>query len=113
MKRLSKTTMCCALALGMIAPMAFAQDTYPSSTQDKDAMGHKDAMEHKGMMHDKMHGNMKGMHEMAAEVTAVDAKTGVVEVTSMGMPLKVHFPPAAVADLKAGDKITLHMGYSR
>jgi hypothetical protein len=50
---------------------------------------------------------------MPATVSSVDTKTGVVEVNSGGMSLKVHFPPASVADLKAGDKITLHMGFSK
>jgi hydrogenase maturation factor len=45
-------------------------------------------------------------------VTSVDKATGIVEVTSAGMSLRVHFPPASVADLKAGDKIILHLGYS-
>jgi hypothetical protein len=29
------------------------------------------------------------------------------------MSLKVHFTPPAMAGLKAGDKITLHMGFSK
>jgi hypothetical protein len=56
---------------------------------------------------------MPSMHTMPATVSSVDAKTGIVEVNSGGMSLKVHFPPASVADLKAGDKITLHMGFSK
>ena len=56
---------------------------------------------------------MPSMHTMPATVSSVDTKTGVVEVNSGGMSLKVHFPPASVADLKAGDKITLHMGFSK
>lgn len=56
---------------------------------------------------------MPSMHTMPATVSSVDTKTGVVEVNSGGMSLKVHFPPATVADLKAGDKITLHMGFSK
>lgn len=68
-----------------------------------------------GMMHHRMmRPNMNGsMHRMAATVKSVDAKTGMVEVDAGGMALTVHFPPASVADLKAGDKITLHMGYTR
>jgi hydrogenase maturation factor len=50
---------------------------------------------------------------MPATVSSVDSKTGIVEVDSAGMSLRVHFPPASVANLKAGDKITLHMGYSK
>ena len=43
----------------------------------------------------------------------VDTKTGIVDVTAGGMSLKVHFPPKSVADLKSGDQITLHMGFSK
>ncbi|HEY6893095.1 MAG TPA: hypothetical protein VI258_02930 [Rhodanobacteraceae bacterium] len=64
-------------------------------------------------MHKMEMGNMPSMHTMPATVSSVDAKTGIVEVDSAGMALKVHFPPASVADLKAGDKITLHMGFSK
>jgi hypothetical protein len=53
------------------------------------------------------------MHAMPATVTSVDTTTGIVEVSSESMSLRVHFPPASVADLKAGDKITLHMGYTK
>jgi hypothetical protein len=97
------------LALG---GSAWAQDTMPSgSTQGMDKMGdmHSDM---KGM-HKHMHKDMKGMHMMPATVTEADTKTGVVDVTTEGMALKVHFPPKAMASLKAGDKITLHMGFSK
>jgi hypothetical protein len=30
-----------------------------------------------------------------------------------GMALKVRFSPKAMASLKAGDKITLHLGFSK
>jgi hypothetical protein len=75
------------------------------------SMGHMDkgAMHHKMMRHDKN----GSMHRMPATVTSVDTASGIVEVTTAGMSLRVHFPPASVADLKAGDKITLHMGYSK
>lgn len=52
------------------------------------------------------------MHKMPATVTSVDKATGMVEATSEGMSLRVHFPPASVANLKAGEKIILHLGYS-
>jgi len=54
-----------------------------------------------------------GMHDMPATVTEVDHKTGMVDVESGSMKLKVHFPAASVADLKKGDKITLHLGFSK
>ncbi|WP_426702650.1 hypothetical protein ACPPVV_06520 [Rhodanobacter sp. Col0626] len=95
------------LAVGAVS----AQDTgsmapAPASS----SMGHmgKDSMHHK-MRHD----NNGSMHKMPATVTSVDTTTGIVAVNTAGMSLRVHFPPASVADLKAGDKITLHMGYSK
>lgn len=96
-----------ALALS-ISGVAVAQDSMPKS--DANSMGKMGAM-HSGMK--GMHDNMMGMHTMPATVTAADAKTGVVDVTTEGMALKVHFPPSAMASLKAGDTITLHMGFSK
>jgi hypothetical protein len=97
------------LALG---GSAWAQDTMPTgSGQGMDKMGamHSDM---KGT-HKTMHKSMMSMHMMPATVTEADATTGVVDVMSAGMALKVHFPPKAMASLKAGDKITLHMGFSK
>jgi len=54
-----------------------------------------------------------GRHAMPATVTSTDPKTGTVDVNAGGMALKVHFPPAAMASLKAGDQITLHLAYSK
>ncbi|WP_108471262.1 hypothetical protein [Rhodanobacter thiooxydans] len=89
----------------VISGVAVAQDSTPTSGMDKMGAMHSDM---KGM-----HDNMMGMHMMPATVTAADAKTGMVGVTSEGMALKLHFPPATMASLKAGDKITLHMGFSK
>lgn len=89
-----------------ISGVAVAQDSTPTGGMNKMGAMHSDM---KGM-----HGNMMGMHRMPATVTAADAKTGMVDVTIEGMAaLKVHFPPSAMASLKAGDKITLHMGFSK
>ena len=59
--------------------------------------------------------DMKGMamHMMPATVTAVDVNTGLLDVSSEGMALKLHFPPAQLMDLKSGDKITLHLAFSK
>ncbi|EIL90331.1 hypothetical protein UU9_05984 [Rhodanobacter fulvus Jip2] len=88
-----------------VSGFAVAQDSTPTSGMDKMGAMHSDM---KGM-----HDNMMGMHKMPATVTAANASTGVVDVTTEGMALKVHFPPSAAASLKAGDKITLHMGFSK
>lgn len=79
-----------------------AQDTTPKSATAAQEMKHED-----------MKSAAMGMHDMAATVTEVDHKTGMVDVESMNMKLKVHFPANSVADLKKGDKITLHLGYSK
>ena len=57
--------------------------------------------------------NMMGMHEMSVSVTAVDAKTGVVNGDSGGMKLTLHFPPASLAGVKPGDTINVHLGFSK
>lgn len=99
-KSLFSTLGSLALAL-TVSGVALAQDSTPTNGMDK--MGNMGAM-HSGMK--GMHGNMMGMHMMSATVTEADAKTGIVNVTTDGMALKVHFPPSAMSDLKAGDKIT-------
>ena len=88
--------------LGSFAGSAFAQNQPPPATMPHHEMG---------MHHDMA--NMSGMHDMPATVTNVDHKTGVVEVESMNMKLTVHFPANTIADLKNGDKITLHLGFSK
>jgi hypothetical protein len=103
-KSLFSTLASLALALALCG-LAVAQDSTSTSGMDKMSAMHSSM---KGM-----HGNMMGMHKMPGTVTAAEAKTGVVDVTTEGMALKVHFPPPAMANLKAGDKITLHMGFSQ
>lgn len=87
-----------ALAAGLAAGSAWANDPQ-----------HKDDAAHKAMDHDKA----DNMHTMPATVDAIDTNTGVVDVTSSGMKLKVHFPTASLSTLKVGDQITLHLGYSK
>jgi hypothetical protein len=57
--------------------------------------------------------NMLGMHMMAATVTAVDVATGLTDVDAGGLKLRVYFPPASLAGIKAGDKITLHLSFTK
>ncbi|WP_458789026.1 hypothetical protein [Dyella jiangningensis] len=102
-----------ALGLMLASGLATAQDMPPGAPQTPaptGAMHDQQGMEGMKGMHDA---HMQGMHTMPATVSAVDAKTGVVDVTAAGMPLKVHFPPSSVASLKAGDQITLHLGFSK
>ncbi|MGB3747472.1 MAG: hypothetical protein WA961_04680 [Rhodanobacter sp.] len=97
------------LAFGTVS----AQDTggmAPAAASS--SMGHMGQM---GGAHHKMmrHNKNGSMHMMPATVSSVDTKTGIVEADAGGMSLRLHFPPASVANLKAGDKITLHMGYTK
>ena len=84
----------------------------PASSSSTPSSGAMSGTQGKGEMM-QMHHGVQGMHRMPATITSVDAKTGIVEADTEGMSLKVHFPPASVANLKAGDKITLHMGFSK
>lgn len=58
-------------------------------------------------------GPMLGEHMLAATVTAIDAKTGIIDVTAGAMALKLHFPPAALAGIKSGDKIQVHLAFHK
>jgi hypothetical protein len=98
----------------MLAGTTWAQDSAPTgSAQDAGTMGqmHPGQAGMSGMR--GMHDNVMGRHTMPATVNSVDKQTGVVEVASAGMTLRLHFPPSALTDLKAGDRITVHMAYSK
>lgn len=115
MKKLTHKPLAGALAVLLLAWAsgggAWAQNTTPTdSAHNPDTMGAMRSGQDMSGMHMK---NMMGMHAMPAAVSSVDTKTGMVDVNAEGMMLKVHFPPSAVANLKTGDKITLHMGYSK
>lgn len=102
-----------ASAVGTLALSGAALAQYSTPSSSSSTMNSSGGM-HGGMSGMKgMHHAPKSMHMMPATVTSVDSKTGVVEADTEGMNLKLHFPPASVADLKAGDKITLHMGFTK
>ncbi|GEM_PF-713792 len=56
-------------------------------------------------------GQMMGEHNMSGTVTSVSSAGMVMLKTGEGT-LKLHFPDAA-SNLKKGDKITVHMGYTK
>jgi len=95
------------LATAFAVGVAYAQVDNPPKSTTPETHEHQHAMATGDMS------NMSGMHDMPATVTSVDQKTGLVEVESEGMKLKVHFPSNTIADLKKGDKIKLHLGYSK
>lgn len=126
----SMLTVTAAIALGCAAPLAFAQ-TATSSPQDSMQHPQSGAMTHtppmqstpmqqqnmqkqdKGMQDNAMQGNgmVMGKHDMTGMVTQVKSN-GVVYVTTAGMHLRIHFPGAS-QQLKKGDKITLHLSYTK
>ena len=57
--------------------------------------------------------SLSGEHDMPGTITSIDHKTGVVVVHSAPSNLSVHFPPDSIKDLKKGDKITVHLGFSK
>ena len=107
----SPRTIMATLTLGLClaASGAYAREMAPASASS--SMGH---MNH-NMSHDKMmrHKMNDSMHKMPATVKSVDATTGIVGVESEGMALTIHFPPKSLTDLKVGDKITLHLGFTK
>lgn len=65
---------------------------------------------HTGM---SMTGGMMGTHQMAGTVTKINHKTGKVTVNTEAGKMDVHFPSADIQDLKKGDTINVHLGYTR
>lgn len=53
---------------------------------------------------------MTGHHRMDGEVTKVDAKKGWVDVKTPEGRMKLHFPPAALENVKKGDRVTVELG---
>lgn len=90
---------------------AFASTAVPALAQNEQhGMSGMSSMP--GMNMSNM-GPMMGSHMMKASVTTVDGKTGIVDVTAGGMALKLHFPPASLANVKVGDTITVHLAFSK
>lgn len=54
---------------------------------------------------------LQGEHSMSGTVESVSSD-GMVHVKSEGMNLRLHFPHAS-QNLKKGDKITVHLGYTK
>lgn len=48
-------------------------------------------------------------HVVQGEVTKVDAKRGWIDVKTPDGRMKLHFPPAALAGVKAGDGVSIEV----
>ena len=97
---MNKLTFCGMMAMAcMLNGVAVADDDC------YDGMGphHGSGMRMKGM----------GRHWMSGKVDSVDHKTGWVKVKTDEGVLSVHFPPDSVKDLKEGETITVHLGFTK
>jgi hypothetical protein len=56
---------------------------------------------------------MTAPHTMDGQVTKVDVKKGWVDIKTPEGRMKVHFPPAALADVKVGDSVTVELGMQK
>jgi hypothetical protein len=54
-------------------------------------------------------GEMMGQHSMEGQVTSVDAKKGWVHLKTPEGTMIVHFPPAALQNVKKGDTVTVSL----
>lgn len=101
----------------LAAVPALAQEQKPAEPVQQGMMGGammQNGMMQNGMMQGGMMGDhMRGMHAMTVTVTALDAKTGLVDASSGNMALKLHFPPSSLAGVKAGDKLSVRISFSK
>lgn len=56
---------------------------------------------------------MMGEHKMSGTIENIDHKTGMLRLKTGEGPLELHFPPPSIKDLKAGDAITVQLGFSK
>ena len=99
----------CALALGFSA-LAAAQDNTAgqasSETTQQMPRAHETMGKHAGKHH------RMGAHSMTVKVTSVDKTTGIVHAGEGDHALVLHFPPASLANVSAGDSIVVHLSFS-
>lgn len=79
---------------------------YPKQSTTESETAHQ-AMSSSSMSNSQL----EGEHSMSGTVESVNSD-GMVHVKSEGMNLRLHFPNAS-QDLKKGDKITVHLGYTK
>lgn len=54
-----------------------------------------------------------GKHDMTGTIEKIDPAKGLVELKTDVGTLNLHFPPAAIKDLKKGDTITVNLSYKK
>lgn len=106
MKTLPAIALAASIILG--AAPALAQDAHEMQGMPMSS----GSMPMQGMNMNHMMGVM-GAHDMAATVSSLDHKAGIVEAEADGQKLRLHFPPDSLSSVNTGDKITLHMGFTK
>lgn len=56
---------------------------------------------------------MAGSHSMTGKVDRIDHAKGTLTLKHGAADMLLHFPPASIKDLKNGDTITVHLGFSK
>jgi hypothetical protein len=54
-----------------------------------------------------------GEHSMSGIVTDIDYQTGKLSLNTGVGDLELHFPPQALKDVKEGEQLTVHLGFSK
>ena len=54
----------------------------------------------------------QGEHSMSGTVTDIEHQTGKLSLETGVGELELHFPPPALKEVKEGDQITVHLGFS-
>jgi hypothetical protein len=54
----------------------------------------------------------QGEHSMSGTVTDIDHTTGMLSLKTEAGALDLHFPPQALKEVKEGDQLTVHLGFS-
>lgn len=62
-----------------------------------------------------MHGScmMEGSHSMTGTVDKIDQAKGVLTLKYGSSEMLLHFPPAALKEVRDGDTITVHLGFTK
>ena len=99
-----------AIFAGSITTAAFAgnyeEGTPGTSSQHQGS--HADST-----AHSKMHKNFQGEHTMRGTVSKIDHQEGTISVKTSEETLDLHYPPAAIKDLKEGDEVAVHLGITK
>jgi hypothetical protein len=56
---------------------------------------------------------MMGSHSMTGKVSKIDHAKGTLMLSHQAADMMLHFPPAAIKELKNGDTITVYLGFNR